>query len=160
MKKITLPLLALLLTVTACEKENIGYTIVDTDIDLSVVNQEGVDLLSNGTIVESKVKTFHLIEGEFVEYFEDHLDAPRGLLFVEEEREGHHFIRLFPSDKMVDKKSVTIIDWGLEEYPQDTLVATFALSRNAKVCTSVALNGEEVWNEKTHSQDRYFTIKK
>lgn len=160
MKKITLPLFALVLAITACEKEDVGYTNIDTHIDLAIVNPDGIDLLSNGTIMESKVKTYHLIEGEFVEYFEGHLDAPRGLLFLEEKRDGHHYLRLFPSDKMVDKKSVTIIDWGLEGYPQDTLETRFSLSPNSMVFTSVALNGHEVWNVKTHSQGRKFTITK
>lgn len=99
----------------ACKKEPLGYTLIDTSIAVSVINQEGIDLISNNTLKEQLIKPYHQVDEEFVEYFEGHLDAPRGLLFFEEKGDDKKYLKFFPSEKMVEKNPLPLLIGGLKD---------------------------------------------
>ena len=159
MRNLSVLFLIIIALATGCKKQEMGYN-VDTAIDVWVMNEEGVNLISN-TIDPSLAKTFHLINGEFVEYHEPNLDAPRGLLFLDGEGENKDkgkYVSLFPSHEFVDNKSTTVIDWGVESLSNDTIVAQFVTSPTSIVSTQVWLNGEKVWDVKENEGSRSITI--
>lgn len=129
----------------------------DTHLDILVKDEGQVNLVFNNTINESNVKTYHVLNGQEVEYFEENLDAQRGVLFVKDEEEP--FVRLFPNSNIdSDSSSITIIDWGVNGYTRDTILSKFDVGDDFLVCRKVTLNGVLVWDSTINQGRRIIEV--
>jgi len=82
---------------TACSDKNENCcTNIDIGINIKYLNENNENLLElEDGIREEDLTVFHLIDGEWVAYFEANLDSPQGIKVID--RADGKYLRLFPS---------------------------------------------------------------
>jgi len=156
MKKI-LTCIIIGIMLTACSEENNSNpaTIVDTQISIKYVNQNGENLFEIDKGYDlSHVDIYHKIDNEWVRYFEGNLDHPEGIKLVERENGTYFVVR--PSTEIVkDNYSLTKIE--LSQSDSDTIRTEVDKSNSNVIATKVSYNGELKWEG---PDERMFTIVK
>lgn len=140
----------------SCSKENPTEMNIDTSIDISVKNSEGIDLLNpnnSNSFKEQSISIYYLTDGELTLYNEPNLDYPNGFFIFQHENE--YRLRLFPNTSSNESLPETVIKWNSSE--SDALKCNIEKTDNSEICTKVWLNDILVWE---NNSDRYIQIVK
>lgn len=147
----------------ACDKEN------ETDsqqlynlavgMEFSLFNSNGEDLLDPNTpsnIKEEDIKIFYLINGEYQEVYEQHLDNPR--MFRIYQHENEYRVAVFPNFEESEETPITLIQWN--ELETDTIAISLRRNNNAVIQDNIWLNGNLIWSIGDNTVNPYFVIQK
>ncbi|NPA67323.1 MAG: hypothetical protein GXO50_01810 [Chlorobi bacterium] len=148
--------LLLVMSLIACSKEeNTEQFIIDTDIDISLKDDDGNDLLdpnNTDSYDENTIKIIYEVNGEQFEFYDEKLDAPKGFFIYQHENE--YRLRLFPNISDIENYPVTYIKWN--ESDTDTIKCLIERKFNSEICRKVWFNDKVVWE--SYDTDRYFEI--
>ncbi|TDP01557.1 hypothetical protein [Flavobacterium sp. 245] len=140
--------LLIILTITtffACDSKDdndVNSFYLNTDIDFSVFNADGEDLLNPETpnhLDESQIKLFYVVNGVTEEFFEGNLDYPKNIRIL---KKGKQYVIGVGLNHSENGKSITYIQWN--EKDTDTIEATFARGKTFIYPKDVWLNGKLV----------------
>lgn len=146
MKKILM-----ILTITAfcsCESnEEKSYNYIDAgDVDFSIFNAQGEDLLDPKTpnhINDYEIKLFYLIDGVKKEIHNGLLVNPKNFVIHKNENETEYHIVIFLNELDKSDKTTTYIQWN--EKDTDTINATFFKNKDLIFTKDVWFNGKLVF---------------
>lgn len=141
----------------SCEDDDVDCcTVVDTTIIMKFVDQNGVNLLNDteGGIEPAGIVLYYKVNGQWEEYFESNLDAPKGYLTTEES--GDAFFILY-TDPSYSENNITEIKIQFTEDLSDILKAEFTQSGSNVTCTKVWYDDELKWDQASQSE-RSFTV--
>jgi hypothetical protein len=134
------------------DESNVGIP-VSTEIEISLVNKVGADLLSSieqNSYNPSEFKIYYERDGKWIEFFNQDLDYPRNFLITK--KNGKNLMRVFLEEK-------TVIDWGRNEF--DTLTSSFhKLGNGGVVLKNVWYKGELVYDNLTATDLAFLQIEK
>lgn len=126
-------------------------TIISTNFDFYVVNEQGNDLLDPDSISPidfSTVKVYYLLDGIKSEINRENLDAPQKyLVFPPEGDRNKYSIRLFLNDEDSSSITTTYFEWN--EDTTDIFKAEVSRNKNSTRITKVWLNDTLVWDKNT-----------
>lgn len=138
----------------ACkEDEQPNFAVVDTVAFITVLDQQGNNLLDpshEGSFKAKDIKIFYERNGEMIEFFEGHLDMPRNFRIDPPEFGSDYLMAL-----VLDAKK-TVIQWNKTE--SDTLLAEIHDDARSVVVRQVSHKGELKHDTKTSITRREFTI--
>ena len=101
----------MLLCLFSCERSNNCCTIIDVDVNLTVQNQQGQNLLASPVLfTKSNIETYHVINGQTQLFNQPNLDADKGFLMIDGAKGKE--IRVFPYFNKTEKFSRTLIKFG------------------------------------------------
>lgn len=152
--KLIIYILTLLLS-TSCGSDENDQVIVDTDINVSIKNSDGVDLLDSAnphSYREDSIKLFYIKNGEEVEVFDADMDYPKGFFIYKHENE--YRMRIFPNIDKSEEFPLTYIKWN--ETTIDTIKCIIERKSNSQICKKVWFNNESVWE--AYETERFFEI--
>ena len=131
-------------------------TIVDTNIIIKFVDQNGKNLLNDveGGIEPAGIVLYYKVNGQWEEYFESNLDAPKGYLTTEES--GDAFFVLY-TDPSYSENNNAEIKIQFTETLSGILKAEFNQSGGNLICTKVWYDGELKWEQASQSE-RSFVV--
>lgn len=136
--KATLVLMALI-GFFSCERKSC-CTIIDVHFYLTVLNQQGQNLLAAPAIyTKSNIETYHVIDGKPQLFDQPHLNANKGFLVINE-GSGKNVIQVFPYFNKKEKRSTTLIKFG--DLEMDTIECEFRFSGASVFLEKVWHNGE------------------
>lgn len=144
----------LLLLLFSCSRKKICCTVVSTEIDMSVNDSTGNDLLDPsfpGSYKEDSIRLYYLVNGKRVEVYDPNMDSPRNF-FIYHDTPGY-VIRVFPNDDKSSEYPVTYIDWN--QHDEDTIRCELTRTSGTTVVTKVWFDGQLKWQAGTR---RYFSI--
>ncbi|MFB9056603.1 hypothetical protein ACFFU9_07565 [Mariniflexile ostreae] len=99
-----------------CDEEKISGFPGPKGVHLVLINKNGENLLNSGTenkINFEKVKNLYLIDGEYVEQYEGHLDSPKKCKIYDSQQDIGNLFGIGLSEYFnAEGLSTTIIDWG------------------------------------------------
>lgn len=128
----------------SCKNTNDCCVLVDTDVQIHYINQQGENLInSSDEFDESKIKVYFKNGTEYEYIYQGNLDNPN-MHFINTDSNGNVILTVFPSNYYVDDRSTTLIE--LNKNITDTLVCEFHLSGNNVICKNAWLNGIEMNN--------------
>ncbi len=140
----------------SCNDEKICCTNIDTYIGIRLVNTQGENILDQPNGINSTDITILNKKGnEWVEYYADNLDYPKG--FMVYDRDGESYLRLFP-DGDVFYNNLTETEICYLGQDSDIIKSQIDLSNGNMICTRVWLNGILKWE--THDGERIIQITK
>lgn len=157
-KRISIVLLFLFLLTTSCSKDQNSQFIVDTAVNITVKNRDGVDLLNPDNSVafqENSVRVFYVKDGKAEEVNEPNLDYPKGFRIYKHESE--YRITVFPNDLKSEEFPVTLIQWAEDNV--DSIKCEIVRESNREQCVKVWFNDSLSW-EIHSNDDRFFEIVK
>jgi hypothetical protein len=168
MKK-TLILISILTLFFSCnstenEEEEIMYygTDIAASFRMKVKDNTGKNLLdptNPNSFDTSKIKIFYLIDGEKKEYYEEHLDYPKGFRITRHVSTLEYEFILFLNYDRTEDLSTTYIQWN--ENDTDTIKALFYYPPNSSsvLMRTVWYNDELKWDyELNNHEDPYFEL--
>jgi hypothetical protein len=145
---------------TSCSKSNDDepqpQALVDINIELSIKNSSGEDLLdpNNPNAYKAKnIKLYYLINGEKKEIFDENLTYPRNFFIFKHESE--YRIRVFQNHSETERLPITYIEWSPDD--TDTLQTEIFRDENSIRATKTWFNGELKWDVE-NEQEPYFSI--
>ena len=147
----------IMVIISSCNKSDNEQTMIDTSIEMSIKNSNGVDLLNPNTpnyFNENTLSLFYLINGEVIEVNNPNLDYRKGFFIFKHQSE--YRIRIFPNTDDKEKNPITYIKFN--ENPKDTLKCEFVRTNNSLICTKVWFNSELKYD--SNVSERYFEIVK
>jgi len=162
MKNTLILLLVIFLISTSCKDDNQYGDLVDTFISLSLISEEGKDLLNpeNGDhLTESDIILYEEKEYKQVRYKGNpNLDYPDGFFIFG--GEPYYRIRIFPMPGNIETIQTYYIQWG--DIGMDTIKLEIVRKNdNAyEVTEKVWYNGEKVYDENIEYGRRHFIITK
>lgn len=107
---LALSLLALTTIFFACKKQ-INSTIVDTFIDILLVNDQNQNLLAAPAIINSSdISLYYVVNGEPQLFNKPTANAPKGFLIIKDP-DGRTLLRIFPNDSK-EKFPITLLKIG------------------------------------------------
>lgn len=122
----------------SCEGSTNCCTIIDRDVNLTVQNQQGQNLLvSPAMFTKSNIETYHVINGQAQLFNQPNLDADKGFLVLE--GTTGKIIRIFPYFNKNEKISRTLIKFG--DTKIDTIDCEFTFSGSSVLLQKVWYNG-------------------
>ncbi len=139
----------------SCNLDDNEQVIIDTDINISVKDVDGNDLLntnSPNSLNQNEFKIFYEIDGEQIEINDENLDYSKGFFVYQHESEFR--IRIFPNTNKGVSYPITYIKW--REMDIDTLKCEIDRNRSSEICKKVWFNDELVWQ--TYDTERFFEI--
>ena len=142
---------------TSCSTNKSSQFIVDTDINISIKDSEGNDLLNPAypdSYQKGNIKLFHIINGEQIEIFDANMNYPKGFFIYKHENE--YRIRVFPNTDKSEQQLITLIKWN--ETDTDTIRCNVERTSNSEICRKVWFNNEVVWE--AYETERFFEILK
>lgn len=159
MKTFYFILFIFLFSCSKSETETIA-TVIDTHIDLKIINNNGEDLLDPNqinTLNTNDIWIKHLNNGVVENYFCHLCDLSKGFYFYN--RDNFNVMSLVPNIKtqLDNSNPITYIEWN--ENDTDT-IQCYILNKKSKsfiICTKVWYNGKLVWN---NDSERFITIVK
>lgn len=157
MKKVLLLVAATLITACSTEKdEKICCTIIDTEVSIKYINEDGQNLFEiEDGLTADEITIYHKINDEWIEYYKGNLDHPKGIFVVE--REEGSFLKIFPSSTIVeDTYSETKIEFS--ESDSDVLRTEIEKKNSNEIVTKVWYNDELKWER--NQSERMFEILK
>lgn len=147
-----------MLSFLSCDESENNNMVLDTYIDAYVVDHDGNDLLNTNqknAINLDKLTLVYLVDDKEVLYNESNLDAPHGFILISPKVESDKYsLRIFLNSRY--ENSVSYLKW--DEHNTDTLSVTISKTRSSVICTSVSLNGEQVWDINHNSNKRVISI--
>ena len=147
MKTVTCSLMILVLCGLMSCKKQAGDS-VSVDLDISVVNSQGQDLL-NSVYTKDNIILSHLVDGKNVPY----VKIPSDGIF----KDGLHILKVFPYN--TSQPSITLIQFG--DTKPDTIRREFLRGENYIYCSKVWFNEELKYDDnKITNKYRRFTIVK
>jgi len=138
----------------SCTDDN-EQVIVDTDINISVKDEDGNDLLNpdnSNSLNQNEFKIFYEINGEQIEFYDENLDYPKGFFVYQHENEFR--IRIFPSTDKNALYLITYIEWS--KMDTDTIRCEIERKESSTICKKVWFNEELVWQ--AYDTERFFEI--
>jgi len=149
----------------ACDNDkndDIHYNL-DTNISLTVVNENGIDLLNpenTDAFLEENIKIYYLIDGEMEEVFDPNMDNPRNFSINEPEVTGDKYwmeLSLNIASDSIELYGTTYIKWN--DVDTDTIQCDYKSGSEYTIITKVLFNKKIVW-EGDGLNGRYFEIVK
>ncbi len=123
----------------SCEESKTCCTIINNEINLSVQNQQGKNLLSSPALfTKNNIETYHVINGKAQVFSQPNLDAEKGFLLLKDGN-GKEFVRVFPYYNKKEKTSLTLIKFS--DTKTDTLECEFKFSGSSVLLQKVWYNG-------------------
>ncbi|GAA0195031.1 hypothetical protein GCM10009122_58970 [Fulvivirga kasyanovii] len=142
----------------SCKDDDVDCcTIVDTTIIMKFVDENGVNLLNDIAehgIEPAGIVLYYKVNGQWEEYFEANLDAPKGYLTTEES--GDAFFILY-TDPSYSENNITEIKIQFTEDLSGILKAEFTQNGSNVTCTKVWYDDELKWDQ-TSQSERSFTV--
>ena len=135
--------------------DNDNPVIIDTAIDLSVNNYQGVDLLNPddpNAFKENNIKIFYIENGKKIEVIKPNLEYPRCFFIFQHEKE--YRIRIIANDNRKEEFPITIIQW--DEKNADTIKCSIERRANIVVCSKVWINDSLAWG--AYNKERFIEI--
>lgn len=129
----------------SCDKDK--SNVIGNNIEIVVKNQQGQDLIANGTYDKSNINVYYIVNGQPQRYNEPLMGADKGFLLFKDFA-GVDKIRIYTDYKKGETTSHTLIKFGNSK--PDTIKSEFSISGN-----SVMLN--KIWHNGILKQ-REFTI--
>ncbi|MXV37823.1 hypothetical protein GO491_03890 [Flavobacteriaceae bacterium Ap0902] len=140
---------------TSCNSDDNEQVIIDTDINISVKDVDGNDLLNTNnpnSFNQNEFKIFYEIDGEQIEVNDENLDYSKGFFVYQHESEFR--IRIFPNTNKNASYPITYIRWS--EMDIDTLKCEIDRNGSSEICKKVWFNNELVWQ--AYGTERFFEI--
>lgn len=150
-------LISLIFTSCSLEREEPLCCInFSTGIAIKYLDPNGENLLDreNGIKVED-LSVFHRINGEWVEYFEGHLDFPKGIREVEGD-DGTYLV-VFASTKM-DEENISETKLVFSEGDEDVIRSEIRTD-NGMIVIKVWYNGELKWTAEDATERSFEVVK-
>jgi len=148
------------MSMNSCTTEPDSFVLIDTNIDFIVKSKEGKDLLdpANSGYSESNIQLFHIVDGIKTEYFDATKTAPKGFLLFDNTSE--YRIRIFTQNVSSTNTYESVIQWDSND--EDILAYHVKYENNGTnvMVDKVWINQVEVWNLKSHGDDRTIVIEK
>lgn len=150
----------LVLVLISCHDQNDCCGIASANIDISIVSENGTDLLDPenlNSFNENHIRIYHLTDGEFEEVNLPNLDYPMGFFIIDDMPDSVYRIRIF-GDVFNESEVVTsLVKWS--DSDTDTLKYKVYRSEGGSTVgiTKVWFNNIEVWDESSQTE-RYFEI--
>ncbi len=150
--------LIIILFLVNCKSDNENQSVdIDTGLSISIVNNEGIDLLNpndSSSIKEKNIKLFYLINGEKEEFFDADLDSPKGFGIYKDV--DSYKIDIMPYIGNSNQITTTFIE--LEKGVLDTIKCKIEKTENRVLCSKVWFNSELKWE--AYKTERFFTVVK
>lgn len=150
--KVQIIIFAIGLIVSSCSKETDCCLNISADIDISLENVNGDDLLNPniGSINLNEINVYFLLEDDSKSLVDEpNLDAPKSYLIKEPETNSADYYKILLYLNTVylnaDNISYTYIEWKTEDI--DELKAEFSVSGNSKIVEKIWVNGNLKWEK-------------
>lgn len=168
MKKtlILISILTLLISCNSNDKEEEEQLIYGTSVlsfcEITVKDRAGNNLLDptnpNSFDIDN-IKIFYLIDGEKKEFYEEHLDAPKGFRVIQHDFTSEYQFIIHLNYDRTEDFSTTYIQWN--ENDTDTIKALFKYPPNTSsvLLRTVWQNNELKWDfELNNHSNPYFEL--
>lgn len=139
----------------SCDKDEHQKFIVDTDIEFSVKDTMGNDLLNpinQNSFDTDQISILYLKNDEKVRYFDEDMNHPKGFFIYKHENEFR--IRIFPNTNKNETNPVTFIKWSDADI--DTVECIIKRTISSEICKKVWFNKELVWE--SYKNERFIEI--
>lgn len=146
MKKLYFLLLPIMFL--SCDKSTDCCVVVDTNIDIMYVDENGDSWLDQKELNENNINIYFMKDGQKEKVFRGNLDAPK-MFSIYQDASGKDVFRLFPSDYIENNKSRTLIEFSSTDV--DTVDCVFNTRNNNMICEEIWYNGEPIWNTTQNS---------
>lgn len=151
--------IAITLILNSCnsdEPENC-CAVVDTDITIKYINENGENLLDGENSINfTDIKVFHKIGSEWKEYFKGNLDNPKGLTTVE--INGEKFLRIFVSTE-VNQNQISETKLKFSDNDIDIIKTELNLSANNTIVTKVWYDDNLEWDTNDNTTRQFIIVK-
>lgn len=156
-------LITIIMGIFACNKEkndDIHYNL-DTDISITVISENGIDLLNSDNtdaFLEENIKIYYLVNGEMEEVYDPNMDNPRNFSINEPEVNGDKYwmeLSLNIASDTTEVYGITYIKWN--DIDTDTIQCDYKSGNGYTIITKVLFNKKNVW-EGDGLNGRYFEI--
>jgi hypothetical protein len=130
-----------------------------TDVNITLQNSLGDDLLGTASYDPSTIKIYYRINGQTVEVYNPAMGAPRN--FTISTQTTPKKMALHTNDAITELEPITYIQWNATD--TDTIVTRFSVDEHYRVRTNMLwYNGDLVWDGVASStlNDREITIVK
>jgi hypothetical protein len=135
---------ATVLSWISCNSNEICCTIVDVDISIHYLNENGQSLFDGNLPYNADDINLYYKKGkEFQKVFNPNYDHPKNCFTYQNEK-METIIRVFPSDVYEGNFSTTLI--AFTESIVDTMICEFELGPSREVCKNVWYNGVKMKN--------------
>jgi hypothetical protein len=128
------------LVILSCEKTSgLGGIIMDSGVELLLVDQNQNDLLSKSTINTlntDNIRIYYVNGTQKNEVFDAKLDFQRNFKIFDVNT--GNVMRLFPNDSLIDRYSTTLIEWNQNDV--DTIRCSFTKNSTTLITDSVWYN--------------------
>jgi|SRR5699024_7189410 len=141
LQKITLCCLLLLITVSCTKDETSLGVVMARGIKISVLNQEGKDLLNptdSTGFKESEIKIFYVKDGELVEFFRGNYDWPKGYFIYK--GKSNYVIRILLDANPAINPTTTYIQWSPTD--MDTITAKYRFRGQSVLADEIWVNSQ------------------
>ena len=160
MKKLFFLLLSVLFC--SCEKNKPDNSIInETDVDVSVLDESGNDLLNPTlkfpkSINTTEIAIYFVVNERELLVDNELLDASKGYRLLKPEGDNRHYrLRIFLNTLSTENITKTIIQWDKDQ--RDVLKAEMNRNKNMRYVTKIWLNETLVWK---NEGVRFITVKK
>lgn len=121
--------------------------VVSANIDLTIKNQAGEDLLDPATQNSFRnIKLYSVENGEKKLFFEKNLNSPNGYMLFKEQS-STYTLRVFTSTPEKNGSKETINYLQLSEGVTDTIKCLYQSNTINTICEKVWYNGKLMWQE-------------
>ena len=153
-------IILVLFSLFSCDKkeEVEEQAIIDVFIELSVYNSQNIDLLDTanpGHLESSDIKLFYEINGNIIEVNDPNMENPRNFTIFKHTNE--YRIGITMNHTETSDRPRTFIKWTEDDI--DTIETIYERPNNSILKRTVLLNGIEIWNWTTNSEEYYKLIK-
>ena len=123
----------------SCEKKN-SNDYVSLDMDITVLNNEGDNLLSgSGIYNKNNINIYHIVNGQPQLYYDPNLKADKGFLLIDDGK-GKNMIRVFANYIANEPSTLTLIKFGNSK--MDTIKCEFSVEGSSLSTSKIWFNGE------------------
>ncbi|WP_196894013.1 hypothetical protein [Aureivirga marina] len=139
----------------SCKTNSTENFVVDTAFDISITNQDSIDLLNpknKNAFIENQIQLFHLENNELIAVNYPDLTYPKGFHIFQ--KDDTYRIRIFPHRNRNSKFYELIIYWNTTEI--DKIKCEMDSSKNILKCVNIWVNDQLVWSE--NKGERFFEI--
>jgi len=132
----------------ACKENKMSGTVINTDVNVLLVNNKGENLIKTKLVTAQSIKVFNIIDGVTKEVFDQNSDYPRHFYIYKPVNERDHsdndWIRVFANIADTSPVTSTIVKWN--DLYADTIKTEITRSGNSTVVTRVWLNDVLKWD--------------
>lgn len=155
MKTLTRVVLIFLVIFSACARDFISPTVIDTGIELAITDSNGTDLLNPenlGSYKADSIRIYYLKDGKKEEFYKPNLDMPRNFFIDKNPGNNRYYMHLVLDEGKYDREiTTTYIKWNSQK--EDTIKCEMNryLSQNTVYCEKVWYNGILKFDDATQS---------